>query len=115
MSQRLCNVTTGTILASNVIEARTFWQRTVGFLGREHIASDDGLWISDCSSIHTIGMRTAIDIFFLDRQGYVLRIAHSVAPNIAHLSCPLATTVVETGTAVHLGHDVLIGDKLALT
>ena len=113
MSQ-LRNMTTGEVLASNVRPAKTFWRRTVGLIGRSTVTSDEGLWIDQCSAVHTMGMHVPIDILFIDREGYVLRIARAVRPNTSHVSCPLAHSVVETGVAGDLGHDVLVGDRLAL-
>ncbi len=110
----LKNLTTGAVLSSNVSLAGTFWQRTVGFLGREAIAPDEGIWIAQCSAVHTMGMRTAIDIIFLDRHSYVMRIVRSVKPNVSQIACPLAYAVVETGASCDLGHDLLVGDQLAL-
>jgi len=107
-------MTTGAVLASQVRTANTFWQRTIGLIGKNTITSDEGLWIEQCSAVHTMGMHTPIDIIFVDRQGYVLRIARSVKPNLSHVSCPLAYSVVETGAAAHLGHDLLVGDQIAL-
>jgi uncharacterized membrane protein (UPF0127 family) len=113
MSQ-LRNMTTGAVLADSIKPAKSFWQRTIGLIGKNEISSDEGLWIEQCSAVHTMGMHAPIDIIFIDRHGYVLRIARSVKPNLSHVSCPLAYAVVETGAAGHLGHDVLVGDQIAL-
>jgi uncharacterized membrane protein (UPF0127 family) len=113
MSQ-LRNMTTGAVLASNVRPAKTFWRRTIGLIGQRTVTSNEGLWIDQCSIVHTMGMHVPIDILFIDRQGYVLRIARSVKPNTSYVACALAHSVVETGAAGDLGHDVLVGDQLAL-
>ena len=46
--------------------ARSFLQRARGLLGRAPLAADEALLIRPCSSIHTFGMRFAIDVVFID-------------------------------------------------
>ena len=111
---KLINLTTGDTIVSQMTLANTFWQRTVGLMGRSSISHDEGIWIQECSSIHTVGMRFSIDVIFVDRDGYILRIVRSVKPNLSQLVCHLAQSVIEIGCAAHLGHDLLVGDQLAL-
>lgn len=33
-----------------------------------------------CSSVHTFGMKYAIDLAFIDRDGHVIRVCHNVRP-----------------------------------
>jgi uncharacterized membrane protein (UPF0127 family) len=47
-----------------------------------------------CKSIHTFGMREAIDVAFVNRQGRVLRAAQELPPN-RFLSCRGASCVLE--------------------
>ncbi|MFU2486775.1 DUF192 domain-containing protein [Thauera sp. WH-1] len=60
--------------------ARRFWQRALGLLGRRALAADEALLIQPCSSIHTFGMRFAIDAVFLDRKGFVLAVHPALTP-----------------------------------
>lgn len=39
-----------------------------------------GLLIPRCSSIHTFGMRFALDVFFLDESGRVIAVRRRVPP-----------------------------------
>ena len=39
-----------------------------------------GLRILKCNSIHTVGMRFALDLVWLARDGRVLRVDHAVGP-----------------------------------
>ena len=52
--------------------ARTRTQRRRGLLGRTDITG--ALLIERCRSVHTIGMRFAIDVAYLDRDRHVLDI-----------------------------------------
>jgi len=51
--------------------AATPWARTRGLLGRGGI--DGALWLGGVTSVHTFGMRFAIDVAWVDRRGIVTR------------------------------------------
>jgi len=61
----------GTLVAE-VEEARSFAERSRGLLGRDGIAT--GLVLRPASSVHTFGMRFAIDVVYVDRNGLVLAV-----------------------------------------
>ena len=63
-----------TVVAERVKRADTFATRLVGLLGRAGLQEDEGLWISPCRGIHTMGMRFAIDALFLDETHRVVGI-----------------------------------------
>ena len=63
-----------------VAVAESFFSRAGGLLVRGPLKDDEGLWIKQCGSIHTIGMRYAIDVVFLDERGCVLRVSEAVKP-----------------------------------
>jgi uncharacterized membrane protein (UPF0127 family) len=72
------------------------------------------LWIDGCSAVHTLGMRATIDLYFLDRDRRVLKIAPGVPPNRLAVTCRRAVTVVELGAFAHAARAVAVGDRLAL-
>jgi uncharacterized membrane protein (UPF0127 family) len=53
---------------------RTHRERAAGLRRRSGLASDEALMIPRCRSVHTIGMRFAITVAFLDRDLRVLRV-----------------------------------------
>ena len=58
-------------------------RRATRMLGLAHLdpAPDGrGLLIPGCRSVHTFGMRFAIDVHFIDRDGDVIRSEMAVAP-----------------------------------
>ena len=110
----LRNVSNGTVLATNVMRATNAWSRGVGLLGHKTVAPTEGLWIDGCSAVHTIFMRATIDMFFLDKDRRVLKIASSVAPYRLAVTCRNAVSVVELGATEEAVRDVLVGDRLAL-
>lgn len=52
------------------------------------------LLLAPCSSIHTFGLRSEIDVAFLDREGFVLKVSRAVKPNTL-LSCRRAYATLE--------------------
>jgi len=110
----LRNTSNGNVLATEVARATNAWTRGVGLLGHKTVAACAGLWIDGCSAVHTIGMRATIDLYFLDAEQRVLRIASAVGPNRLAVTCRNAVTVVELGASGEEARDVLVGDRLAL-
>lgn len=53
--------------------AATPWARMRGLLGRRGLPPGQGLLITPCNAIHTLGMRFAIDARFYDRRGHLTR------------------------------------------
>jgi uncharacterized membrane protein (UPF0127 family) len=60
--------------------ARSFGSRFLGLLGRRSLEDMEGLLFVPGGSIHTLGMRFAIDVIFLDAQMTVLRVRANVRP-----------------------------------
>ena len=77
-----------------VAEARTRKERMAGLAGLEAMAPDEALHIPRCRSVHTFGMRFALDLVWLDRQGEVVRVDHDVPPRRLR-TCLRARSVVE--------------------
>ncbi len=74
--------------------AATRRARSRGLLGRDGL--DGALWLPGIRSVHTIGMRFALDVAWIDREGRVLRV-RSMAPRRASGWVPRATGVLEAG------------------
>jgi uncharacterized membrane protein (UPF0127 family) len=110
----LVNASTGEIVATRVERARTFVDRAVGLLTRARVRPDEGLWIEPCDAIHTIGMRAAIDVIFLDREQRVLRLCPAIPSFRLAVVCRGARSVVELGAGALELVDVLVGDRLDL-
>jgi uncharacterized protein len=79
-AMRAIDRTTGIVLAEHMVRADGFLARLVGLLGRAALREGEGLLLVPCSSIHTLGMRFAIDVLFLDGQGEVLRAVEALPP-----------------------------------
>ena len=110
----LRNATTGHIVATRIDRLSSFMHRAVGLLARTTLRPDEGVWITSCQAIHTIGMRVAIDVIFVDHGGRVIRSVQNVRPNRFALSCAGARSVVELGSGALREVDVMPGDLLEL-
>lgn len=89
-----------TVLGDAIEVADTSATRMKGLLGRDGLASGEGLWIIPCEAIHTFRMRFAIDVVFLNRHKQVTKVVHAIKPSRMALSLR-ARSVVElpAGTA----------------
>ena len=60
--------------------ARDFRARLLGLAWRDREDAGPGLLIPRCSSVHTFGMRFALDVYFLDAEGRVLSVRRRIPP-----------------------------------
>ena len=112
--KRVINERTGATLATDVAIAGDPVSRGIGLLGRASVAAHEGLMIGGCSAVHTMFMRATIDLFFLDRDGVVVRAVAAVPPGRLSVSARGARSVLELGAAA-IERDVRVGDRLVLT
>ena len=87
--------------------------RRRGLLGREGLAGDEGLLLERCRMVHTFGMRFAIGLIFLDKNGRVVRIVRSLPPGRL-CACLRARDVVECGADSPALDAVRPGDELTI-
>lgn len=87
-----------------VIDADTFISRAFGLLCRSRLRPGEALHLNPCNAIHTVGMRYAIDLVFLDGDGAIVRISPSVGL-FRFRRCARAKSVLEmlSGEANRLG------------
>ena len=103
--------TSSTMAFANAKIATGFLGRAKGLLGRSSMAEDEALVFLKCNSVHTIGMKFAIDVIFLDRENTVLKIANSVKPFKFPL-CLKAKTVVEARSGACIDKGIKVNDVL---
>lgn len=108
------NETRRCVLVSRCTVASNPLTRMIGLLNRRSLAEDEGLFITPCNNIHTWFMRFPIDVVFLDAEGDVLKIVHSLPPFRARACWGKARSVLElpAGRLARTGTDV--GDKLVI-
>jgi uncharacterized membrane protein (UPF0127 family) len=110
---RLVNARTDQPVAASIEVAATRATRRKGLLGRDGLPSGSALVLNPCNAVHTIGMRFAIDVVFVDRRGRVRKIVRNLPPWRMAMS-PLSRATIEFPAGA-LGPDVLrVGDRLYL-
>lgn len=98
----------GAQVLATVEVAGTRAERRRGLLGREHI---DGVLVLGVRSVHTVGMRSSIDVAHLDGDGTVLRVT-TMRPNRVGRPVRGARRVVEAPAGAFARWGVLLGDRL---
>jgi len=109
----LVNERTHGAVATDVELASTRAERRRGLLGRETLAPSSALMLTPCLAVHTAFMRFPIDIAFLDRDGFAVKIVTDLRPWRMAAS-PSAHSVVEFAAGTLRRHAVAIGDRLYL-
>ena len=105
----------GPPVAERIELAQTFPARLRGLLGRTGLAAGEGLWLKGTNGVHTLGMRFAIDVLFLDREQRVLAICHGLGPGRIAGAVPGATSCLELASGTARCHGLQPGDQLFLT
>ena len=77
---RLINTTRGIVLATTLEGAFDSTQRRRGLLGRTSVPPDFALLIAPSNAIHMFGMKCAIDVLFVRRNGEVIKQITALQP-----------------------------------
>lgn len=93
--------------------ADSWARRARGLLGVRELNDPAGLWITPCNAVHMLGMRLALDIAFVSREGRVLKLVHGLRPwGLA--ACLRAHATVELRAGLAQGLGLQIGQVLSL-
>jgi hypothetical protein len=104
----------GSVLVAQADRAENFWQRAIGLLGHKELPPGAGLWITSCGSVHTCGMRFALDLLFLDCDGRVVRVVRGVRPwRFFVAGGASAVSVIELVAGWLPANVLAVGDHLA--
>lgn len=75
-----------------------------GLLGRAQLAPGEGFLIESCNLVHTVGMRYALDLVFLDAEWRICKITEAVRPmRCAGAFAAKATLELLAGTLAPMG------------
>jgi uncharacterized membrane protein (UPF0127 family) len=113
MFMSLINERTHERVATSVEIAATRTTRRKGLLGRGHLDEASALLLAPCTAVHTVGMRFAIDVVFVDRQGYAVKVVRELRPWRIALATK-ARAVIEMPAGTLRWGQVLPGDRLYL-
>jgi uncharacterized protein len=87
-----------------VVRARSPWARLRGLLGYEPFPQGHALLLERCRAVHTLGMRRAIDVVFVARDGVVVDLRRGVgAGRIAFCRRAFGVLELAAGDAWRLG------------
>jgi uncharacterized membrane protein (UPF0127 family) len=109
----LVNARTGSVIAGEVEMAVTRQTRRKGLLGRDGLAPFTALVLAPCAAVHTMFMRFAIDVIFVDRKGCAVRVVPAMAPWRAAMKVS-AHAVIELPAGTLASREVAVGDSLFL-
>ena len=109
---KVINITRGAVLGVKVHAARGFLGRMIGLLGKSRLEEGEGLWISPCSSIHSIGMRFVFDALFLGPDGKILCLREGFKRNRVSGIVRNACGVLELPEGTIRRTESAIGDKI---
>lgn len=110
---RLMNQRTGRVVASDLELAVTRAVRRRGLLHRDALDPSSALMLSPCFAVHTVGMRFAIDVVFVDADGVIRRIAPDLGPWRLAVDVG-ARSVIELAGGAAAAHDLRRGDRVYL-
>ena len=110
----LMNARTNRPVADAVEVALTRSTRRKGLLGRDGLPPFSGLVLAPCAAVHTMFMRFAIDVIFVDRAGRAVRVVPAMAPWRAAIT-PSAHAVIELPAGTLRQRGVEVGDALYLS
>lgn len=114
--ERYCvfNKTRESFLSLSVAAADTHLTRLKGLLGRLRLKSDEGIWVVPSQGVHTIGVRFAIDLIYLDPNHRIVHVMESfgtfrIGP--LRMEC---SSVLELPTRTIYSSNTQVGDELLI-
>ena len=109
---KITNLSRGTVVLDRAVVAATIFTRMKGLLGRASLSPGEGLLLKPANSIHTIGMKFAIDIAFVDRRGIVRRIIEAMPPGRLSPLIFGSACVIEAAAGEFKKSGTVAGDRL---
>lgn len=80
MRVSIFNETKNKQILDSVVYATSFFDRLKGLIPYDGLLKNEGMFLFNCTSIHTFFMSFAIDCYFLDKENRVLKIANNLKP-----------------------------------
>ncbi len=106
--------TEGRVIARSVTRADSEVSKTIGLLTKSKLSDGDGMWFPRCKVIHTWGMRTSIDVVFLDARCEIVRIVEWAKTWRVYTGGANASAVVELAPGTVRRSELRVGDVLRL-
>lgn len=100
------------IVCKNILYANTPIKRLIGLLGRTSFNDIDGLLLTSCSQIHSIGMRFVFDAVYLDKNNKIIALFKDISHNRILPYKLKAKSVLELPNGCIIENELKIGDIL---
>jgi uncharacterized membrane protein (UPF0127 family) len=114
MRYEITHSRTGAVVAGNAVLADSPLSRMKGLLGRRSMPAGEAIILRPASSIHTLFMRFALDVIYLDREDTVVKVVPDLVP-WRFSAAPGARTVIEMAAGATKGLGIESGDRLVLS
>jgi uncharacterized protein len=113
---RAFNRTRNLYVATDVSIADTHLSRLCGLIGKseDDFRNGAGLWIRPCRGVHTLAMRFAIDVVYLDRAGTVVHVEHNLQPWRFSPVRMQAASVLELPSQTAARTETALGDRIEI-
>ncbi len=111
---RVINRTRGRVIVEKGWVASSYWARMVGLLGRRRLEPGQGLLLRGEQAIHMFGMRFAIDVLYIDREGRVLAAIEALKPWRLGPYLKNSRDVLELPVGTLAGTQTKKGDELVI-
>lgn len=108
------NKTRGTMIARHLLTLNSNCYDTLRFLNRCGIPRNCALWIAPCRAIYTVGMKSSVDIAFLNTRGRVVTLFRNFPPDCVADSSNHAVSAVEFPPDALKKSRTNVGDALEL-
>jgi uncharacterized membrane protein (UPF0127 family) len=112
MALTMKNKRTSKIVSPHVQEAKYLPQRMKGLMGHKGLPRGHALWIPKCNWIHTMFVRTPLDVVYLDDSLKVVDVQLNLRPWRLPLPRWRARSVLEFQAGSLTDQDLKIGDEL---
>jgi uncharacterized membrane protein (UPF0127 family) len=99
------------MLADRAGIADTSKTRKTGLLKHQRLESGEGLWITPCEGVHTVGMKFSIDVLFLNKKRKVVKV-RAAMPRWRMAMCLWAHSVLELPSGTAAATQTAAGDQL---
>lgn len=110
----ILNTTRNTVLGDRIKVAETSLSRMIGLLGQDGLHPGTGLLIFPSQAIHTVAMRFAIDVIFVDRKWRVVHLCPAMVPYRLTGIHWRARCVLELPVGVIAQSSTGVGDQLSV-
>jgi uncharacterized protein len=110
---RIANSRNGRTVATTLLTAFDSKTRRTGLLRHDSLPEGSALIIAPSNAVHTIGMRFAIDIAFVRRDGSIVKVSKALPP--WRMAAALrAFAVVELAAGALEAAGTVVGDTLVV-